>query len=162
MTQASPIAGGGVAAAPAVLPSRRALVVDDSELALQFFERTLQGLGLQTCRAMRSQDALEQLAGEPFDFVFLDIDLGEASELDGLQLCRRIKRERAATGSGTPPVVVLVSVHAGEMDRVRGMLAGCDAFFGKPPDMAALRRMLALHGVGEAEPVRPRREARAA
>lgn len=163
MKQSFPTAGvGGIAAAPAVPASRRALVVDDSELALQFFERTLQGMGLQTCRASRSQDALELISREPFDFVFLDIDLGKASELDGLALCRRIKREGGATGSRTPPVAVLVSVHAGEMDRVRGMLAGCDAFFGKPPDMEAMRKLLAPHGVGEAGATRPRREARAA
>lgn len=138
--------------AGAALPARRALIVDDSELALQFMERTLTGMGLRTHRAMRSDDALEQFASEPFDFVFLDIDLGEASEIDGLALCRHIKRTSAHAPGRSAPVVALVSVHAGEMDRVRGMLAGCDAFFGKPPDLRALGRLLALHGVDAPAP----------
>jgi DNA-binding response OmpR family regulator len=44
-------------------------------------------------------------------------------------------------------VVVMVSAHHGELDRVRGMLAGCDAYLAKPMDPMVLLQLLSQHGV---------------
>jgi DNA-binding response OmpR family regulator len=44
-------------------------------------------------------------------------------------------------------VLVMVSANHSEIDRVRGSLAGSDAFLGKPLDDDALRPLLAQHGV---------------
>jgi CheY-like chemotaxis protein len=124
-----------------------ALLVDDSEIALRFLETRLQRHGLHTQRAASSGRALEVLAQRNFDFVFLDFELGDASELDGLALCQHIKRQHHPVGGGTVPVVVMVSAHHSELDRVRGMLAGCDAYLAKPLDPIALGQLLAQHGV---------------
>ncbi len=124
-----------------------ALLVDDSEIALRFLETRLQRQGLATQRAGTSGRALELLSQKSFDIVFLDVELGPASELDGLMLCQHIKRQHRPAGGGPPPVVVMVSAHHSELDRVRGMLAGCDAYIGKPLDVAALRGLLEQHGV---------------
>jgi two-component system cell cycle response regulator len=128
-----------------------ALLVDDSEIALRFLETRLQRHGLHTQRAASSGRALEVLAQRNFDFVFLDVELGNASELDGLALCQHIKRQHHPVGGGPVPVVVMVSAHHAELDRVRGMLAGCDAYLAKPLDPIALGQLLAQHGV----PVHP-------
>lgn len=122
-----------------------ALLVDDSEVALRFLERQLQALGLRTETATNSQRALQLLAERRFDVVFLDVDLGPASELDGLALCQRVKRQRrsaAAARDETATIVVMVSAHASTTDRVRGSFAGCDAYLAKPLDDSALRRSL--------------------
>ena len=82
-----------------------------------------------------SDRALELLAGASYDFVFLDVDLGPHSELDGLALCQHIKRQpatrrprrRGGDGLGA----------AGQLDRMRGSLAGCDAYLAKPLDAGA-------------------------
>jgi CheY-like chemotaxis protein len=124
-----------------------ALLVDDSEIALRFLETRLQRQGLHTQRATSSGRALEALAQRHFDFVFLDVELGDASELDGLALCQHIKRQHHPAGGGPPPVVVMVSAHHGELDRVRGMLAGCDAYLAKPMDPMVLLQLLSQHGV---------------
>lgn len=124
-----------------------ALLVDDSEVALRFLETRLQRHGLHTQCAASSGRALELLAQRNFDFVFLDVELGSASELDGLALCQHIKRQHHPVGGGPVPVVVMVSAHHAELDRVRGMLAGCDAYFAKPLDSAVLAQVLAQHGV---------------
>jgi len=124
-----------------------ALLVDDSEIALRFLERQLQALGLRTETAATSQRALELLAQRRYDVVFLDVDLGPHSGLDGLSLCQHIKRQPPSAGKPAAPVVVMVSAHAAATDRVRGSFAGCDAYLAKPLDDDALRRSLRTLGL---------------
>lgn len=121
-----------------------ALLVDDSEIALRFLEIKLGELGLRSRTATTSDDALAQLAQHDFTYVFVDVELGQHSRMDGLALCRHIKRNPRHKRA---PLVALVSAHASQTDRARGSLAGCDAYLGKPlaaHELAAvvsLRRM---------------------
>lgn len=121
----------------------RVLLVDDSAIALRFLEVRLGGWQLEIDRAATSQAAITLLARHSYDIVFLDLELGEASEMDGLTLCQRIKHTPALLGA----MVVLVSAHHSELDRVRGALAGCDAYLAKPLDIGELRRLMARQGV---------------
>ena len=134
---------GAAPTAPAQLT--RALLVDDSEIALRFLESKLQPLGVQTERAMGSGRAIELLAQHAFDIVFLDVELSTESELDGLALCQHIKRRHLHAGSALEPMVVMVSAHHSELDRARGALAGADAYLAKPLDVDALQRLLQHH-----------------
>jgi len=131
------------AAPPA--PAPLALLVDDSELALRYLETRLQRCGLVMERALTSGRAIELLSQRHYDFVFLDVELGPHSDLDGLALCQHIKRQqhRLALASS----VVMVSAHHGHMDRVRGNLAGCDAYLAKPLDEVELQRLMLRHGL---------------
>jgi two-component system cell cycle response regulator len=65
----------------------------------------------------------------------------------GLALCQHIKRRTAHPGD-MAPAVVLVTGLSGAMDRVRGDLAGCDAYLTKPlmeaEFLATLRQLDAL------------------
>jgi len=90
-----------------------ALLVDDSEVALRFLETRLQRLGLHTQRATSSGRALELLAQRNFDFIFLDVELGSDSELDGLALCQHIKRQHRPLGDAASAVVVSICRNAG-------------------------------------------------
>ena len=135
---------------------RNALLVDDSEVALAFLERQLHRHGIAADWAMNSTKALELLSQRDYGMVFLDIDLGEHSELDGLALCQRIKR-RMPAANGKAPLVVLVTASNDPTDRVRGTLAGADGHIGKPLDVAALDRLLQSHGLGPVgDPAGPR------
>lgn len=126
---------------PAALTGRRALLVDDSEIALRYLERELQSQGVQTSRAVNSQEAMWWLGRAPYHYVFIDVELGADSTLDGLQLCQQI--QRAPVPAGRPrPRVVMVSAHHAEVDRVRGALAGCDAYLGKPLRAVDLSQLL--------------------
>jgi CheY-like chemotaxis protein len=134
---------------PAPPPARGhlALLVDDSETVQRALETRLRPLGLQTQRALTSGKAIELLSRQAFDFIFLDVELGEGSEFDGLMLCQHIKRQHRQVGGAASPVVVLLSAHPSELDRVRGTLAGCDAYMAKPLDDALLRVLMRQHGV---------------
>ena len=128
---------------PLMPPTPRVLLVDDSAIALRFLEVRLGAWQLEVDRAATSQAAIALLAQRSYDVVFLDIELGPASELDGLMLCQRIKRTPALLGA----MVILISAHHRELDRVRGALAGCDAYLGKPLDMRELQRLMEHQGV---------------
>jgi two-component system, cell cycle response regulator len=127
------------------LARTRALLVDDSEIALRFLETRLHRMGVQTERATTSGRALELLTQQPFDFVLLDVELGSGSDLDGLALCQHIKRHRHPVAGASPPSVIMVSAHHAEIDRARGSLAGCDAYIAKPVDETLLLQTLAQH-----------------
>jgi len=128
---------------PAPPPGPAALLVDDSALALHFLASRLQPWGLAVECVSSSGQAVERLAQRNYDFVFIDVELGAESELDGLALCQHIKRHHPLAGS----MLVMVSAHHSELDRVRGTLAGCDAYLGKPLQAAELDRFLLRQGL---------------
>lgn len=124
---------------------RRALLVDDSEVALHFLRRELEPYGLAVDAARDSERALDLLTHQPYGLVFLDIDLGPQSRVDGLTLCHRI-RHQLVHPAGRAPVVVMVSAFHEPVDQVRGTLAGAESFLAKPLDFAALDRLMRRHG----------------
>jgi CheY-like chemotaxis protein len=136
-----------------------ALLVDDSEIALRFLQRQLTQLGLRTETAINSQSALALLAQQRFDAVFIDIDLGPDSTMNGFALCQHLKRQQRPHGTGLPPRIVIVSAHGSATDRVRGTFAGCDSYLTKPiKEDALLVQMRVLGLVAAPEPDRPRRK----
>jgi CheY-like chemotaxis protein len=142
-----------------------ALLVDDSEIALRFLQRQLNTLGLRTETAIHSQAALAQLAQQRFDAVFVDIDLGPDSAMDGFALCQHLKRQQRPHGTGLPPRLVIVSAHGSATDRVRGAFAGCDAFLTKPikeETMLGELRLLGLVAPAENERLQRKRNKKAA
>ena len=130
----------------------RALLVDDSEVALHFLKRQLQGYGLECDMARDSERALDLLTHHVYGLVFLDLDLGPDSRSDGLTLCHQI-RYRLHHPGGRAPMVVMVSAFHDPVDQVRGTLAGAEAYLGKPLDLPALDRLLGRQGL--VRPLRP-------
>ena len=133
----------------------RALLVDDSEIALHYLRRQLEPHGVQADLARHSDRALDLLAQHAYGVVFLDLDLGDESRVDGLTLCQQI-RTRLIYPAGRAPRVVMVSAFHGPVHRVRGTLAGAEGFLGKPLDARALDRLLQDFGLGDAALLRAR------
>ena len=130
-----------------VAAPQTALVVDDSEVAARFLRRRLEPWGLQVECATTSRQALAMLDTRTFELIFVDVELGPGSELDGLALCQRIKQSAATVGAN----VFLVSAHQSEADRARGSLAGCDAYLGKPLAEVELAPLLLHRGLVRTE-----------
>lgn len=126
---------------PRAAGRRNALLVDDSAIALRFLQLRLQRMGIDTDLAPGSARALELLARRAYGFVFIDVELGEGSALDGLALCQHIRRQHRHI-DGRAPLLVLVSAHDSPVDRARGSFAGCDHYLAKPADEEALRQLL--------------------
>ena len=119
----------------------RTLLVDDSDIALHFLRRQLTPFGIACDFARDSDRALELLSQQPYGLIFLDLDLGDDSRLDGFALCHQVRQRWGAAGSGQA-VIVIVSAFQGQVIQVRGTLAGAQGFLGKPLDSAALRAAL--------------------
>ncbi len=128
-------APAAVAPPPAPRPrgggGREVLLVEDSPIARQFLKQRLQHLGYRVIDCASGEAALDLLSRRTFEMVFLDVVLGPPGSLDGLQLCQRLK-QRGAQRAGLRTVVVMVTGLDGATDRVRGSLAGCDAYLTKP------------------------------
>jgi two-component system cell cycle response regulator len=124
--------------------AREVLVVEDSAIARKFLQLRLQRLGYRVMTSASGDDALDILEHHWFAIVCADVALGPPGSIDGLQVCRRIK-QRAAQPGGKPTAVILVTSLNGSSDRVRGSLAGCDAYLTKPlmeaEFIAALRQV---------------------
>lgn len=123
-------------------PMDHILVVDDSEVALRFMVSHLQRFGFQIHLAHSGEEALERVAARHFEFVFLDVMM---QGLDGFQTCKAIKRARYRAGH-RPPAVVMLTCLGGAADKLRGTMAGADAYLTKP-----LREVELLKLVGERE-----------
>ncbi|MFN3296674.1 response regulator [Caldimonas sp.] len=117
------------------------LVVDDSDIALRFMQTRLKRFGFKVHLARSGEEALERIARQPFEFVFLDVMM---AGMDGYQTCKAIKRKAPPPGRRVPVVVMLTS-RAGPVDRIRGTLAGCDAYLTKPLSEDELVRVISTY-----------------
>jgi CheY-like chemotaxis protein len=116
------------------------LVVDDSDIALKFMRNRLTRFGFQADLVNSGEDALAKMNTKPYKFVFLDVMM---EGLDGYQTCRAIKQRKYSDGK--PPVVVMLTSRGGTIDKIRGTLAGCDAYLTKPLNERDLIAVLAKH-----------------
>lgn len=116
----------------------RALVVDDSTTLQRLMYLTLQPLGMDVEFAARGDDAITIALNRPYDLIFLDVML---PGIDGYQVCKAIKRDPRAKHV---PVIMLTSKDSA-FDKVRGIMAGTNAYLIKPLDRAKLLAVLNQH-----------------
>ena len=128
-------------------------MIDDDRGLVDMLSMALEDAGFAVERAHDGKSGWERFSACAPDLVLLDLLM---PEIDGLELCRRI-REKHAT-----PVVMLTS-RDDEMDKVLGLDMGADDYVTKPFSTreliarvrAALRR--ASMGVGSTEALEVRR-----
>jgi DNA-binding response OmpR family regulator len=106
--------------------SFRILVVDDAPDVLNGTAHLLESAGYVVDRAATGERALAAIAAQPPDLLLLDRDLGST---DGLEICRRIKREPAY--ADTLVVIVSASYTASE-NQSEGLEAGADGYIARP------------------------------
>lgn len=114
---------------------RRVLLVDDTPDLLLPTRRRLTSLGYDVETATDGRQALDAIAARKPDAVVLDVMM---PELNGFQVCRRIKQ----TDAWKDVVVILLTAKVGQADRFWGEQAGADAYLTKPLDAALLEAEL--------------------
>lgn len=144
-SRAAPLSAAGFApsrAAPLDMPTstsrqpRPILVVDDSLAVRAHLRSLLEAGGFVVSEADNVQAALELLPRQSFDCVLMDVMM---PGIDGYEGCRRIKA--MLRGARSLPVVMLTS-KSSPFDRIRGKMAGCDAYLTKPIDPKQLGEVL--------------------
>ena len=106
----------------------RVLLVEDDASIREVASMGLRGAGLGVETAADGRDALARFRAEPYDLVVLDVML---PELDGLEVCRQIRR------SSRVPILML-SARSDTVDIVVGLELGADDYVTKPFEMAEL------------------------
>jgi putative two-component system response regulator len=107
------------------------VVVDDEALHRALLTDLLRAEAYTVIAVESAQTALEAVAATPPDLFLVDVVM---PEMDGFELCRRLK---AQEGTRLVPVVLVTGLNAPE-DRVRGIEAGADDFLSKPVHVAEL------------------------
>jgi two-component system response regulator MtrA len=122
----------------------RLLLVEDDPSIREIATLGLEQAGFQVTASGDGRDALLRFRQSPFDLVVLDIML---PLLDGLEVCREIRRESQAP-------IVMLSARADLHDIVVGLELGADDYVTKPfelPELVArikavLRRSTGVKG----------------
>jgi PleD family two-component response regulator len=117
--------------------SAHILVVDDNEVNLELLVAMLESEHYVVSTATDGFEALAKIAAEKPDIVLLDVMM---PELDGFEVCRRIKAD--PTMADIP--VIIVTALSDVDDLVRGFEAGPDDFVTKPFDFLALMARVRL------------------
>jgi two-component system, OmpR family, response regulator MprA len=122
------------------------LVVEDEEQIASFLRRGLSYEGYEVDVAVDGTSALTRVRENLPDLVILDLML---PEIDGLEVCRRMRAAHSAL-----PILILTARDS-VSDRVQGLDAGADDYMVKPFALAELlariRALLRRIGPGEPE-----------
>lgn len=113
---------------PAVVSTDRVLVVDDSLAVRKFMESKLAPYAFGVDFAESGEQAIGFTGEKTYTCVFLDVIL---PGVDGYQVCKLIKSKKSA---GKPTAVVMLTSKSSPFDKIRGTMAGCDAYLTKPVD----------------------------
>jgi two-component system, cell cycle response regulator len=136
-TAATGLSCGAVPSPGASARAPQILVVDDSLAARAHLRSLLEPRGFVVTDADSVEVALQSVAQRTFDCVLMEVLM---PEVDGYEGCRRIKAR--LRGESTVPVVML-GTRGSAFDRIRGKMAGCDAYETKPVDPERLGEVLA-------------------
>jgi len=110
---------------------KNVLIVEDNQEIASLISMHLSDSGCQAVISSDGLSALEQTEKNHFDLVILDLML---PKLDGLDVCRRIRKQANYT-----PILMLTS-KSSELDRVLGLEVGADDYVTKP---FSIRELLA-------------------
>ena len=101
------------------LPMTRVLLAEDDTSISEPLSRALRREGYEVDVTADGPSTLDKALGEGVDLILLDIGL---PELDGLEVCRRVR----AGGYAVP--VLILTARADEVDTVVGLDAGADDY----------------------------------
>jgi CheY-like chemotaxis protein len=116
----------------------RVLVAEDNPINQVVASALLAKLGHSARIAGDGREALAALAEEPFDVVFMDVQM---PDMDGVTATAELRRREAGTGRRVP--VIALTAHALKGDRERLLAACMDDYLSKPIRPEELARVLA-------------------
>ncbi|HSI59142.1 MAG TPA: PAS domain S-box protein [Ideonella sp.] len=123
----------------AALRSLRVLVVDDCPVNQEIAQAMLRHLGVESQKADDGHEALERVATQAFDLVFMDCMM---PGLDGLGAARHIRHLEQQGGRDGALVIVALTANASAEDSAQCLAAGMDDVLTKPLSLASMRNML--------------------
>src|SRR6058998_104277 len=113
----------------------KVLVAEDDQDSRELLSWILQKLGYQVVAAPNGKEAWEVYKKGRFRIVISDVLM---PEIDGLELCRRIRLHKQSKYT----YIIIITALIGKKDYLEGMEAGADDFVTKPFDADELRARL--------------------
>jgi DNA-binding response OmpR family regulator len=111
------------------------LIAEDDRDSRELLTWLLQKLGYQVVATENGKQAWETFRRGRFRLVISDVLM---PEVDGLELCRRIRRHKQSKYT----YVIIITALIGKKDYLEGMEAGADDFVTKPFDPDELKARL--------------------
>ncbi len=135
--EAAPVAPVDVVAvaSPEYVYHHKALVVDDSAAIRKQLELELREAGIASDFAESGEQALEKIASQRYDLIFLDIIM---PGIDGYETCRQMRLRREL--KKTP--IIMLSAKTSPLDEVQGVIAGASTYLTKPVKSEQLQKTL--------------------
>lgn len=126
------------------------LIIDDDPIVRAALKRTLQNQGYDATVASNGEEGITQAQRVRPALIICDWMM---SQLDGLEVCRRIKADPELVTTFFILLTAKGAAPGEEEDRVRGLDAGADEFVSKPIEMnelkARVRAGLRLHQLNQ-------------
>jgi CheY-like chemotaxis protein len=119
----------------------RILVAEDNAVNQRLIVRLLEKRGHCVVLAANGQEALAALDVEPFDIVFMDVQM---PEMDGYEATAAIRTKEKCTGAHQ--TIIALTAHAMKGDREKCLNAGMDGYLTKPIPPQELDEVLSRHG----------------
>jgi CheY-like chemotaxis protein len=108
--------------------------------------RILEKRGHYVVVTVNGREALEAIAKESFDLVFMDMQM---PEMDGLEATAAIREREKETGLHLP--IVALTAHAMKGDSERCLAAGMDGYLSKPIALNELTELLEQYAAHRSE-----------
>ncbi len=108
------------------------LVVDDSPAIREHLGGLLKAKGNRVTVADCGEKALDIVQAQNFDCIFMDVMM---PGMDGYEACKKIKSKKV---NGKTLSVIMLTGKSSPFDRIRGKMAGCDAYLTKPTSVDKL------------------------
>jgi len=125
----------------------RILLADDNPINQKVASRLLQQFGFKADIANNGLAALGALERQPYDIIFMDVQM---PELDGLETTRRIRQRQqdpsAIAHFQRPIMIVAMTANAMHGDREKCVAAGMDDYIPKPVRPEAIQELIERAG----------------
>jgi PAS domain S-box-containing protein len=143
----TPSAGDRLPARLPQLPALDVLIVEDDEFNRLVMRRYLPSPPLKVAVAVNGRAAIEALRRQPFDFVFLDLEMPVMTGYEAAERIRELERAERRK----PSTLVAFSSNDDEASIRRALAAGCDHYLTKPAPRETLWKLLAGGAVAAAK-----------
>jgi PAS domain S-box-containing protein len=129
------------AAVPPSQPGLRILLAEDNPINQVVAAEALRYLGHSVVVAGNGRSVLDALAGQPFDLVFMDVQM---PGMDGFETTAAIRAQERSRGAARRHVpIIAMTAHALKGDRERCLGAGMDGYLAKPAGCDELQAAIA-------------------
>jgi signal transduction histidine kinase len=128
----------------------RILVVDDHPINQRLMVSMLDKLGYEADMAEDGKQAVQMALKQPYDFIFMDLQM---PVMDGLEATAQIRREGGPAAEKTIIIAMTANVMDGIQNRCKA--SGMDDYISKPLKMSSIKQIISRYSSSDNRMVEP-------